>query len=29
MFRKVDYNWAVAEIFCLGTAIRNNNNGSG
>lgn len=27
MFRKVNYDWAVAEIACLGTAIRNNNNG--
>jgi hypothetical protein len=27
MFRKVNYDWAVAEIACLGTAIRNNSNG--
>jgi len=29
MFRKGDYSWAVAEIFCFGTAIRNHGNGAG
>jgi len=27
MFRKVNYDWAVAEIFCFGSAIRQNGNG--
>jgi hypothetical protein len=27
MFRKINYDWVAAEIFCLGTAVRNNNNG--
>ena len=29
MFRKADYSWAVAEIFCFGTAIRNHGNVAG
>lgn len=27
MFRKSQYDWVIAEIFGLGTAVRNNNNG--
>ena len=27
MFRKSQNDWVIAEIFGLGTAVRNNNNG--